>query len=210
MAVLPARALAVALMAAACPSSPPAAPPAADSTGRTSAPTSTSREPGTTAPESAGAPSGNPNGGVPGRSARTGATSAPPTMTSAQPFVRLYSAQNSGYRLGNETAIRDQAGWTAAWSTIHGGTPGEPAPSVDFTRDMVLLIALGERNSGGYTVRVDGVTPAGRGAVVRYTITEPGEGCMTTQALTAPVVAVRAPRVAGEVRFEPRTVRERC
>lgn len=143
------------------------------------------------------------------------ATTPAPRSTTAvtdqtDPIVRLYAAKHSAYEMAEETVVRDRAAWEATWRQLHNGLAADPPPAVDFTRDMVVLVAVGQRPTGGTSVRVDGVAAAPGGAVVRYTVTEPGEGCMSTQVLTAPVEVVRVARVAGAVRFERRAARGAC
>jgi hypothetical protein len=75
---------------------------------------------------------------------------------------------------------------------------------------MVVLLALGERSSGGHAIRFDGIDTSAGGATVRYTATRPGRECMTTQEITAPVEVVRVPRVEGAVRFERKDVVQDC
>jgi hypothetical protein len=128
----------------------------------------------------------------------------------AQPPVPLLAQQTSGFTEPVELVLRDRAALADAWRTLHAGLPGNPPPSVDLVSRMVVLVALGERSTGGHDVRVDGVVPDGDGATVRYTVTQPGPGCMTTQMITSPVVAVSVPRVAGDVRFERRTATQAC
>lgn len=131
-----------------------------------------------------------------------------PSQPSA--VVRLYAAQQSTYEMTEEVLVRDRVTWETTWQRLHNGVVADPAPAVDFARDMVVLVAAGQRPTGGTSVRVDGVGPEPGGAVVRYTVTEPGAGCMSTQVMTAPVEVVRAPRVAGPVRFDRKTARAGC
>jgi hypothetical protein len=136
----------------------------------------------------------------------------------ADSVVVLLRSQSSGLTASRELAIRDAETWRATWATLQaagpsdGAAPAPPAPpAVDFAREMVLLVAGGERSSGGWEVHVDAVERGGDGgATVRYTITGPGAGCMTAQVITAPAVAVRAARAVGTVRFAGRTVRRDC
>jgi hypothetical protein len=125
-------------------------------------------------------------------------------------IVHLLTQQNSAYRQDAELVVRDAAAWAQAWRALHGGVPGEDPPAVDFARHMVVVVATGERSTGGHGVRVDAVAAERSGAVVRYTVTEPGPGCMTTQSITAPVDVVRAPHATGTIRFERRTVQQDC
>jgi hypothetical protein len=154
-----------------------------------------------------------PAGGAPVDGASAGAPTPPraDSMSPAQPSgTRIASASTSGFTTPEQLVLRDQAVWQAAWSRLHEGMVAPPLPAVDFAREMVVLLALGERSSGGHRIRFDGITVAGANATVRFTITEPGADCMTTQVMTAPVDVVRVPRAAGTVRFEPTTVRSSC
>jgi hypothetical protein len=130
---------------------------------------------------------------------------------SAQPSVsHILTQRNSGFDEPAEQVIRDRAALESAWARVFSQVVGDPAPAVDFTREMVILVALGGRSTGGHAVHVDAVTRSGDGAVVRYTATSPEPGCMTTQSLTSPVDVVRAPRISGAVRFQRREVVQPC
>ena len=138
-------------------------------------------------------------------------TMSTPMPVPAQPsFTRMLTQHTSGFDEPTELVIRDRAALETAWARVFNQVQGNPAPAVDFSREMVILVALGARRSGGYDIHVDAVAGSGNGAVVRYTATSPGEGCMTTQALTSPVDVVRTPRITGTVRFDRREVVQRC
>jgi hypothetical protein len=137
-------------------------------------------------------------------------SASPVSAPAPSSFSRILTQNTSGFDESAELAIRDQAALESAWARLFNQVQGNPAPAVDFTRETVILVALGRRTSGGNAVRVDGVTRAGEGALVRYTATSPGPGCMTTQSLTSPVDVVRVPRISGAVRFERHEVVERC
>ncbi len=136
---------------------------------------------------------------------------APVTSPSVQqPYTRLLSATTSGFTESGEMVLRTNTELDAAWKTVHAGIPGNPPPAVDLTQNMVVVLALGQKRTGGYSVRFDSVTREGTGAVVHYTVTSPGPGCMTTQMITSPVDAVSIPRVDGTVRFEKSDIVEKC
>lgn len=132
-------------------------------------------------------------------------------MTDAQQtYTRLYSAWNSGYLEPVQQVLKTAAELAAAWRAIHGGSQGEPVPKVDFSRQMVVLLALGQRPTGGYSLKFDGTSSSGIGVVVSYTITVPGPGCMTAQVLSSPVELVAVPRMDGVVHFDATQVVQRC
>jgi hypothetical protein len=67
------------------------------------------------------------------------------------------------------------------------------APEIDFGRDGVLLIRMGEKPSGGYalTLSPERSCVQGRTACVAVQWIEPDKGAMVTQALTRPYLLVR-------------------
>jgi hypothetical protein len=77
------------------------------------------------------------------------------TSSSSEPFTRLLSATTSGFSEPAELPLRDQTALAAAWRTIHNGVPGNEPPAVNFAQKMVIVLALGQRNTGGYAIRFD-------------------------------------------------------
>lgn len=134
----------------------------------------------------------------------------------ALPTTALHEAQTSGHAEPARVVVRDGGAWRAAWLVVNGpiGSPAQAAaapPAVDFTREMVVVVAAGERPSGGWAIRVDRIVAASDGgATVYVTTVRPDPACMQTMAVTSPVAVVRAPRVGGAVRFEERSEVGRC
>ena len=125
-------------------------------------------------------------------------------------FTRILAQNTSGYPEPAELVLRDHAALEAAWRTLFAGSQGTPLPVVDFKKATLVLLALGEQRTGGHSVHFDRLTTQGSTAVVHYTATKPGPGCMTTMMVTSPVDLVSVPRIAGAVRFEKREVVEPC
>ncbi len=76
-------------------------------------------------------------------------------------------------------------------------------PRVDYNRYVVLWAYLGEANTGGYGITVEGVKVVGDQAVVRVRMSSPAPGDMVTMAFTYPTDMVRLDRqdLAGVTRF---------
>jgi hypothetical protein len=57
----------------------------------------------------------------------------------------------------------------------------------------------GQKNTGGYSIRISGIERRGDQLVVRATFSAPGPGAIVTQALTSPahVVSIAAADAAG-------------
>ena len=87
--------------------------------------------------------------------------------------------------------------WAALWPH---SPPPEP-PALDWPAEMVIVVAVGMRPTGGYSVRIEEVR-AGAGLIeVRARENAPGPNCFTTQALTYPLHAVAVPARDGEARL---------
>lgn len=126
------------------------------------------------------------------------------------PIERLtpaYRSTYSGLREYTRAVVRDSATFATLWKTTW---PDEPVPAVDFGSHTVLLVAMGERSSGGYSIQVGEVASEGYGlrAVVRSTA--PGSGCAVTLALTQPVDCVSIPVVGAAARFVEESKVTRC
>lgn len=115
-----------------------------------------------------------------------------------------------GLAEAGQQVVRDGATWNALWARITRTGAPLPLPAVDFTREMVLVAAMGSRPTGGYTVTIEGVDEAGGEWVARVAEQRPGARCGTIQAVTAPVDAVAVPRSDRPVRWAVRQVVHDC
>lgn len=141
--------------------------------------------------------------------AETGPGEARITGTAVATQV-LLDAADSGIRERARVVLRDQAEWRAFWNAAMAKRlPVPEVPAVDFSRDMVLAAALGVRSTGGHDIMVSEVRRDDDGLSVRVLEISPDPGCLVTQALTAPVVAVRVPRAEGNVTWVTAVV-NRC
>ncbi|MEW5929598.1 MAG: protease complex subunit PrcB family protein [Gemmatimonadota bacterium] len=112
---------------------------------------------------------------------------------------------SSGYTAPARQVVRSEAEWRTVWARLHESVmPQPPVPAIDFSRETVLVAALGQRSSGGFSILVDSVYDAGSTlrAVVRRS--SPGAGCTVTAALTQPVDVVRIPAGGRGVGFVDR------
>ncbi len=111
----------------------------------------------------------------------------------------LTGATHSGVQEQRVVVARDAAAWNAVWRE-HGGLqiPSPEAPSVDFEREMVVAVFLGERGSGGYGVTIEAIERTSTGLLVKARETKPGPDDIVTMALTSPMHAVAVERVPGD------------
>jgi PrcB C-terminal len=132
-------------------------------------------------------------------------------ITAVDPVAVVLHTGYSGFDASERFVVRDSARWADAWATAMANyTPIPPLPVVNFEKDMIIVAALGARPSGGYDIAIEGVAPESDGALVLVGTTAPGSDCITTAAITAPVVMIRVPSVAGRIRFQERAEVRSC
>lgn len=125
-------------------------------------------------------------------------------------FTILHEGPNSGsidrrtnYRIVNEEEFIE------LWRLIYG-TQGSTRPPVNFTMNEVIAVFDGTHSSGGYRVSVTDVVDAGGVRTVHILREEPGEGCITTEAITSPFQIVRVSKTTLPIVREEQTVTTQC
>jgi hypothetical protein len=92
------------------------------------------------------------------------------------------------------TAVFDKAKFAEYWSQAFANRNPAPAlPEVDFSREFVVVAALGERSSGGFAIEVSGADGE-KGVEVQIATTAPGKNCVVSLAMTQPVDFVKVAR----------------
>ncbi len=106
--------------------------------------------------------------------------------------------------------IRDREAWREVWKRIYAQrSPTPPLPEIDFAKEMLVVVAMGEKSTGGYGIIIDGASERDDRLAIKVRGISPGKGCMTTQALTAPVDIVRLKKTERPVVFrESETVHD--
>jgi hypothetical protein len=135
----------------------------------------------------------------------------PETGKVLKPEATLLHQHYSGFGESQRLVVRDPGTWASVWARAYAlQTPVPSLPEVDFSKEMVLVAALGGRPTGGYDIAIEGVLAEAEATRAFVTATAPGRNCVTTQALTQPVVAVRVSAAEGAVEFEERRRTHSC
>ena len=115
----------------------------------------------------------------------------------------LVTGHQSAIESASTEVLRTPEQWQAWWGRhAAGGLEPREAPAVDWSRDMVVAVTLGERPSLGYGVELESaVRDEG---VVRLVFREraPAPGTMQGQVVTHPFACVVLPRSEVEVSVE--------
>jgi hypothetical protein len=113
----------------------------------------------------------------------------------------------SGLEKPRRLVVREEAEYFALWAQ-HAAELNRLAlpPEVDFSREMVVLVAMGNQPTGGYYIEV--VDAELRGRTLRVLVGErkPRAGTMQVQMATQPYQFIALPAVNARARF--RTVHE--
>ena len=136
---------------------------------------------------------------------------------SGEPLAMLALPEAEAFRFSSGLAtqqrlvIRDAATWANLWSQIAANTQPRPAaPAIDFDSKVVIVVAMGQRPSGGYSIDIDSVRIVDEDVRISVTETSPGDKCGVTGALTQPIAATAVPRFDGEPTFNEHTATRDC
>jgi hypothetical protein len=109
---------------------------------------------------------------------------------------------NSGFTERAEFVVRDAAAWESLWNRVQGRRrPAPPLPAVDFTMSMVVVVALGRKSTGGFSISIVRALRQGDATVVEVLEESPGSECPATAGFTEPVDLALLPRGDGPVTF---------
>jgi hypothetical protein len=122
----------------------------------------------------------------------------------------VHATLYSNLREPRRLLIRDAETWAEVWAEmISIGDPRTP-PFVDFSKEDVVVAALGERRSSGFGIAVTGLADAENNTHVVVTTTLPGPTCDRAEIITAPLHAVRIRKVEGTITFDEQSSTRLC
>jgi hypothetical protein len=107
------------------------------------------------------------------------------------PFATLDRGEQSKSPLLQSRVIEDEPSWTSFWAQ-HTGSSSAP-PEVDFTKEIVLVGAVGTRPEAGDSVEVRAVLPVGTRTQVSLWERRPGNFCTPAPRTHAPFHIVVTP-----------------
>jgi hypothetical protein len=107
----------------------------------------------------------------------------------------LFRGSRSGITTPRQVFIRTAEEWTKLWQDHQ---PGGEVPQIDFAKQVVVGVFLGDRSTGGYAVEIVRVQRNGDALHAEYVEITPPPGTVTTQMMTAPFHLVAVGNVAAK------------
>jgi hypothetical protein len=118
-----------------------------------------------------------------------------PAPTQPVAFDTVADERTSGLRFVRRELIDDASQWATVWAEIMSTrSPAPPLPSVDFTRDVVILAAMGEQPDACWDTAIRNVTLTGNRFGVTIEEFRPHQSCVCPPIVAQPVHAVRVRR----------------
>lgn len=77
--------------------------------------------------------------------------------------------------------------------------PGLTPPNIDFTKETVIAIFIGEKSTGGHSIDVQAVKTTNKALEINYKIASPKAGEYATTAICQPFCFVKVPYVREKV-----------
>ncbi len=112
-------------------------------------------------------------------------------------FRSLSKGYRSGVRAPLQIVARNQDEWTALWRQhVSSDSIFRPPPTIDFDKEVVVALFLGDKPTGGYDVQISRAEQSSESLTIYYREKSPSPGSMVTQALTQPFHIVR---IIGDV-----------
>jgi len=117
------------------------------------------------------------------------------------PFEVIDQGHHGNFTKPIELQIGTQKALDEIYATINSTrTPSESAPKIDFSKYWVGFVGLGEKNTGGYSVKVKHVVRSGYETTVELEATEPNG--MATMVITSPYVIFKVEQQANAMKFK--------
>jgi predicted small lipoprotein YifL len=133
------------------------------------------------------------------------------TLEPFETVNHLFRNAKSQIPTGVRLAVLDSADWAAIWKRIVGSSSTAPKPEIDFSREMLLVVGMGQAPCMGYQINVDTVF-RDKGQRIYAVVRERHHGarCGCLNEVVSPVDVIRVPRSLRPVTFLERQETNVC
>jgi len=106
-----------------------------------------------------------------------------------------WKGYHCGYTKAARLVIKTEDRWKEVWGKVHRlRLPQQELPKIDFQKEMVIAVFMGERKSGGYEIEIRKIIKTEKEIVVEVEEKEPSPESLQSMALTQPyhIVVVKS------------------
>jgi hypothetical protein len=126
-------------------------------------------------------------------------------------FVMITTGATSGVKTDMTSIYKldTQQTWDEFWAQHSKNIePAEPAPVIDFNKDMVIAIVDTDQPSSGYELTIDQLQAVDDKLYIFATRKQPGAGCVNLGMISQPFVMIEVPQssLIPELRLTTETV----
>lgn len=108
----------------------------------------------------------------------------------------------SGFQAPQQSYIATQKEWVDTWITREGPvTPKRPHPTIDFSREVVIVAALGTKPTGGFAIEITRIVRTKDAIEIYIRTTAPQDGLKPPPGPTSPIVLARMAKPDRPVTF---------
>lgn len=141
--------------------------------------------------------------------ARAGHTLASEAPSSGRPVEFERIATDMPLPSSGTYVIHDRAQFEALWRREAGAKNNfcpvardlPATPWTDYSKDDLLVVAIGQLGSTGYDVRIATITELEDRVAVQIVRSRPGSNCLVGGAMTCPQAVVSVPKIGKPIRF---------
>jgi hypothetical protein len=138
-----------------------------------------------------------------------------PTLTPepviSQDFQLLVEGDSRGGYPKRQEVIATQAEWARYWNAVHAAIkPVPPILPVDFGASQVVALSEGRQPTGGYNLKITGITSTSAGTTIDVTEQTPDGGCVVAQGSSNRYYIVRTPKLPPPVSFRTTVEKHAC
>jgi PrcB C-terminal len=124
-------------------------------------------------------------------------------MQETIPFQILLQDTYGGYTDSKFMVIEEDESLTEVFNLLNKSrSPKLIISVINFEKEMVIALFLGEKNSGGYAITVEQVLNKNNKVSIFYKETSPKLGDMVTSVMTQPYSIIKIPKTIKEIVFE--------
>lgn len=118
------------------------------------------------------------------------------------PFSTVDQGVFSEIRERAQRVIGGAEEWKVLWASRSSAIPSPPPPPpINFSREMVIAVSMGEQRTGGHSIEIQKIEEGRYGLEVLVSEAFPPPGALVTQVLTQPYHIIKVERRELPVRF---------